>query len=119
LCASLGEKDSETLFAIGSMGGDVQPQIHAQLMMRVIDFGEDLQRAIDRPRWVVPMTIYERPTKIYTEFEPTKSITGKGLEVVQTEGLSPLFGHAQAIYRKENGLFGAADPRGDGSSVGF
>jgi gamma-glutamyltranspeptidase len=119
LCASIGEKDDEMLFAIGSMGGDVQPQIHAQLMTQIIDFKEDLQHAIDRPRWVVPMTIYESPSKIYTEFEPSRSLRTNGLEVIQSNCLSSLFGHAQAIYRKENGLFGAADPRGDGASVGF
>jgi len=119
LCASLGEKDDETLFAIGSMGGDVQPQIHIQLMTQVIDFNVDLQCAIDRPRWIVPMTIYERPSKIYSEFGPSRSMSTNGLEVVQSDGLSSLFGHAQAIYRKENGLFGAADPRGDGATVGF
>ncbi|MGI0090334.1 MAG: gamma-glutamyltransferase family protein [Nitrososphaerales archaeon] len=31
LCTSLGERDGQTLFAIGSMGGDVQPQVHGQL----------------------------------------------------------------------------------------
>lgn len=118
LCASLAEADSgETLFAIGSMGGDVQPQIHIQLMTQVLDFGVDLQRAVDRPRWAIPMTIYEKPSRLILE---SKEYHGfEGLATVRLDGLSSLCGHAQAIYRTDEGLFGAADPRGDGASVGF
>ncbi|MDA4111286.1 MAG: gamma-glutamyltransferase family protein [Thaumarchaeota archaeon] len=120
LCASLGEKDGETNFAVGTMGGDVQPQINVQLMTQLIDFNKDLQRAIDQPRWIIPMTIYERPTTIYCEFEPYDALTLSGrLRVERLGGLSSMAGHAQAVYRTQDGLFGAADPRGDGASVGF
>ena len=118
LCASVGEKDGETLFAIGSMGGDVQPQIHVQLMTQILDFGVDLQRAIDRPRWIIPTTIYEDPKELCTETS-TFSFTPENLAIVPLGGFSSKCGHAQAIYRTEEGLFGAADPRGDGASVGF
>jgi gamma-glutamyltranspeptidase len=120
LCASLGERDGETLFAIGSMGGDVQPQIQAQLMTQVLDFNVDLQRAVDRPRWIIPMTIYEPPSVIYSEPGALGS-SGPyaGLGVVPLEGLSSMCGHAQVVYRTKAGLFGAADPRGDGAAVGF
>lgn len=122
LCASLGERDGETLFAIGSMGGDVQPQIHVQLMSQVIDFGMDLQRAIDNPRWIIPATIYETPSNIYAEADlsPVKQgAQSRRLGLVLLNGISSICGHAQAIYRSDGNLFGAADPRGDGASVGF
>lgn len=122
LCASLGERDGETLFAIGSMGGDVQPQIQVQLMTQVIDFGIDIQRAIDRPRWIVPATIYETPSNVFTEAESpviNKVASSIGLSAGSLNGLSSLCGHAQAILRSPEGLFGSADPRGDGASVGF
>ena len=120
LCASLGERDGETLFAIGSMGGDVQPQIHVQLMTKVLDFGVDLQRAIDEPRWIIPMTIYDRPSVIYLEQPSMKTLESRnGLRTLSLNGVSSLCGHAQAVYRTSTGLFGAADPRGDGASVGF
>jgi gamma-glutamyltranspeptidase len=117
LCASLGEKDGETLFVLGSMGGDVQPQIHVQLMTQILDFGVDLQRAIDEPRWIIPMTIYEKPSKIWSERKASGN--WNGLDIASLGGPSSLCGHAQAIYRTTEGLFGAADPRGDGASVGF
>lgn len=120
LCASLGEKNGETLFAIGSMGGDVQPQIHVQLMTQILDFGVDLQRAIDERRWIMPATIYETPSKICVEggdIFPSKK--WRNMEVVSLGGRSSLCGHSQAIYRTAEGLFGGADPRGDGAAVGF
>src|SRR2546421_931987 len=37
--------------ALGSMGGDGQPQIHVQLLSAMIDFGLNPQQAIAAPRW--------------------------------------------------------------------
>lgn len=37
--------------ALGSMGGDAQPQIHVQLLSAMIDFGLNAQQAISAPRW--------------------------------------------------------------------
>src|SRR5205085_5860043 len=37
--------------ALGSMGGDTQPQIHVQLLSAMIDFGLNVQQAIAAPRW--------------------------------------------------------------------
>ncbi len=122
LCASLGVQDGETLFAIGSMGGDVQPQIHVQLMTQLLDFHSDLQRAIDNPRWIIPMTIYDQPSTVYREFDQAivkDAAVKRNLRFETLGGLSSLCGHAQAIFRNSDGLFGAADPRGDGASVGF
>ncbi len=62
LCASLGERDGETLFALGTMGGDVQPQVHVQLLTEILDYGIELQEAISAPRWIIPGTIYEQPS---------------------------------------------------------
>jgi gamma-glutamyltranspeptidase/glutathione hydrolase len=37
--------------AVGTMGGDAQPQIHAQLLTAMLDFGLNPQQAIAAPRW--------------------------------------------------------------------
>ena len=127
LCASLGESESgRTLFSLGCMGGDIQPQVHVELMTKILDYGIDPQKAIDSPRWVIPFSIYEKPSVIY--FEPCidesvpqteQIVRAKGLSLERFEALSSLTGHAQAIQFGEGFMKGAADPRGDGTATGF
>ena len=127
LCASFGESESgRTLFSLGCMGGDIQPQVHVQLMTKILDYRIDLQKAIDSPRWVIPFSIYEKPSVIY--FEPgidvvtsqkENIVRAKGLALEKFDSLSSLTGHAQAIQFGEDLLKGAADPRGDGAAIGF
>lgn len=128
LCASLGETESgETKFAIGCMGGDIQPQVHVQLMTKVLDYGIDPQKAVDWPRWIIPCTIYERPSTMYFEPGLESSLTRLKSSIMSRYGLSieefgtfsSSTGHAQMIQFNRQSLAGAADPRGDGAVVGF
>jgi gamma-glutamyltranspeptidase/glutathione hydrolase len=125
LCASLGETQSgRTLFSLGCMGGDIQPQVHVQLMTKMLDYGIDPQKAIDLPRWIIPFTIYERPSDLclepgLEEKMAKKIVKTKQLSLKTFGSLSSLTGHAQAIQFGEGFLKGAADPRGDGTAIGF
>jgi gamma-glutamyltranspeptidase/glutathione hydrolase len=123
LCASVGTKDENTLFALGSMGGDVQPQVHVQLITKLIDFKMDVQLAINHPRWVALGTIYEEQQRLSVEDELKSLIPqleSKGYKVSALESLSSITGHAQAIVYNEYGaMMGGADPRGDGMAIGF
>ena len=40
----------EPFLSFGVMGGDTQPQMHAQIVMNLVDFGMNLQEAGDAPR---------------------------------------------------------------------
>jgi gamma-glutamyltranspeptidase/glutathione hydrolase len=44
-------KGGEPFVAFGVMGGAMQPQGHAQIVMNLVDFGMDLQEAGDAPRF--------------------------------------------------------------------
>jgi gamma-glutamyltranspeptidase/glutathione hydrolase len=43
-------KDGKPFVSFGLMGGSVQPQGHAQIVMNIVDFGMNLQEAGDAPR---------------------------------------------------------------------
>lgn len=44
-------KDGKPLMSFGVMGGDMQPQGHAQIVVNMIDFGMDVQQAGDAARF--------------------------------------------------------------------
>ncbi len=46
-------KDGEALMSFGVMGGPMQPQGHAQIMIRMFDYGQNPQTACDAPRWLL------------------------------------------------------------------
>jgi gamma-glutamyltranspeptidase len=115
LCACLGERNGRTLFSLGTMGGDIQPQIHVQLLTKILDFKNDLQEAVSAPRWFIPGTIYEPLEIIFYEASSMMPNTTSGLKHSHLEGLTSHAGHAQAILFQEVGLSGAADPRCAGS----
>ena len=91
---------------LGSMGGDVQPQVNVQVLCRHLDRGLSLADAIRAPRFAYPASIYGS-APLYRE---------AGAKV---EGARPLrndrsmFGHAQGISVGEEVEVGV-DPRGDG-----
>jgi gamma-glutamyltranspeptidase len=52
LIASMAERDGRLWAVFGSMGSDGQPQIQAQLYVAMIDFGLDIQEALEMPRFL-------------------------------------------------------------------
>ena len=137
-------RDGRPQMAIGTMGGDAQPQIHVQLLTAMLDFGLNPQQAIAAPRW--------QSGRAYLA-DPSKALAGQRgvdehldpaiVEVVEMENRFPAdipaqlralghhihtlgpwedaMGHAQAIaLLPESQLFaGAADPRCDGLAMGY
>ncbi|HEX5147715.1 MAG TPA: gamma-glutamyltransferase family protein, partial [Candidatus Limnocylindrales bacterium] len=52
----------------GSMGGDAQPQVHAQLVSAVVDGGLDVRTAVAVPRWFVePAEHFAPPDQVWLE----------------------------------------------------
>src|SRR5256885_1493641 len=52
LIASLALKDGRLWQVLGCMGADGQPQIHLQSYVGLVDFGFDIQQALEMPRWL-------------------------------------------------------------------
>ncbi len=117
LCACMVERDKEYEFSIGTMGGDIQPQIHLSMLLNLIRKGMSPQESIDSPRLNFNGSIYEAPSSLF--FESAELLTKEMLPMFTEKKYSGRFssahGHCQIIKRSENGvLIGGADPRGDG-----
>lgn len=121
LCAAMAEKDGDFRFSLGTMGGDVQPQIHVQLIRSLIDKGLDPQLSLDAPRWVFPGTIYEESGKLMAEvplYDKLRDYDLQGLPILPLEHHSSQTGHAQITLRTGDGVvIGGSDPRGDGVAI--
>jgi gamma-glutamyltranspeptidase/glutathione hydrolase len=102
----------------GVMGGHYQAMGHAHFVSKVLDYGLDLQSAIDLPR------LFPHPISGLVEMErPLRErygaeLTRRGFAVGSPP--APL-GGAQAIWIDwEHGtLLGGSDPRKDGCALGY
>lgn len=116
---------------LGTMGGDAQPQVLLQLLVRMLALRQQPGQAVAAPRWVLsrePTTAFdtwsaEGPPLVRVEHgAPSAWAAGlrdRGYEVVESPEGDQIFGHAQAIRLTADGMLaGAADPRsGDGAVV--
>jgi gamma-glutamyltranspeptidase/glutathione hydrolase len=113
---ALAYRDGRPVLSFGVMGGSYQPLGHACVISNWLDFGMDIQEAIDAPRFHVEnaMLFVERPVLQATR----QALLRLGHQVVEAE--TPI-GGAQMIYIDwvQNVLHGASDPRKDGCALGF
>jgi gamma-glutamyltranspeptidase/glutathione hydrolase len=121
-------KDGEPLISFGLMGGAMQPQGHAQIIVNMIDFGMNLQEAGDAAR--VNHVGSSSPTgSIMTDggvvhLESTfdaktrAALEAMGHSLGESDGG---FGGYQAImWDKEQGVYyGASEVRKDGQAAGY
>jgi gamma-glutamyltranspeptidase / glutathione hydrolase len=95
-------RDGQPWLVVGSMGGDAQPQIHAQVVSAAVDGGLDVASAVAMPRWFVES---ERPLAPPTTVraEPRfragllRGLEGLGHEVTRTAPFDSLLGHCHGI----------------------
>jgi gamma-glutamyltranspeptidase/glutathione hydrolase len=125
LIPGLLTRDGRPYLAFGSMGGEGQPQSQAALVTRVVDFGYDVQQAIEAPRWLMGRTWGTRSRNMSLEGripdEVVRELKRRGQPVQMVTDWNDNMGHANVIrVDREQGLLeGGADPRGDGAALGF
>ena len=121
-------KDGLPWVSFGLMGGAMQPQGHAQIVINLIDFKMNLQEAGDAPR--IRHSSDEQPTggkmmdggKVYLEsgfdYESIRRLMKFGHEVGFDLGS---FGGYQAIQvdKKNKVFYGASESRKDGNAAGY
>ncbi len=115
-------RDGQPWVIVGSMGGDAQPQIHAQVVSALVDGGADVASAVAGPRWFVePAEHYAPPDTV--RIEPRfgsaflAGLVELGHPVRPTEAFDGALGHCHAIEVVAGGplaggsLAAATDPR--------
>jgi gamma-glutamyltranspeptidase len=110
----------------GSMGGDAQPQIHAQVVSALVDGGLDIATAVGAPRWFVDGDEhFAPPVDVRAERRYPAAVLDQleamGHPVTRTIPFNGVLGHAHAIELVDGGpaaadgsLAAATDPRSAG-----
>jgi gamma-glutamyltranspeptidase/glutathione hydrolase len=124
-------KDGKPWISFGVMGGDMQPQGHAQIVVNIIDFGMTLQQAGDAPRIhhdgsTEPAGMVKSMTdggEVHLEpgfaEDTLHELAARGHTIKPTHPWT--FGGYQAIMRDPvTGIYcGASESRKDGHAAGY
>ena len=100
----------------GVMGGAMQAQGHVQMLLNMLVFGMDVQKAIDVARFR-----HLNGLQVALESPITDDVRAalKALGHEITDERRTQFGGAQAIVRLLQGYVGGSDPRKDGLAIGY
>ena len=113
---ALAMRNGRCDMSFGVMGAHYQPMGHVQIILNMLDYGMDVQQAIDAPRFFFEgeKTDVERGTPAATIDE----LKARGHDVVTAS--SP-WGGAQTIKIDWNRgvLIGGSEPRKDGCALGY
>jgi gamma-glutamyltranspeptidase/glutathione hydrolase len=113
---SLATKGGRAVMPFGVMGGQYQPVGQSHLLTNMLDYGCDVQEAIDMPRGLHYEGVYQLEDGVPADIvEGLKKLGHKTTSVV-----APL-GGAQAIWIDwdKGTLTGGSDPRKDGCALGY
>jgi len=110
------------IFATASGGAD--PQVHPALLTRLLDLDQNVQQAIEAPRWRYEPVGNEMGTLSIEGRVPDSVLRGLrelGHHIQVVADWSELMGQAQGIVvdRERSIMAGGADPRGDGQAIGW
>jgi len=104
----------------GIMGGANQPLAHAQFVSNVVDYGMNIQEALETARFTVSE---ERGCVIVIESrvppEVQRKLSSMGHKLNVRREYSTAMGRGQAVLHdsKVKVNYGASDPRADGAAV--
>jgi gamma-glutamyltranspeptidase/glutathione hydrolase len=121
-------KDGKPWLSFGVMGGSMQPQAHAQIVVNLVDFGMNLQEAGDAAR--MRHTGSSQPTDevmsdggtVYLESGIPQSVrdelTRRGHRIATEPG--DYGGYQAILWNEEQGVYyGASESRKDGHAAGY
>jgi len=111
-------KDGAPFLSFGVMGGQYQACGHAHLLTNIIDYGMDVQAAIDFPRMFFDLENHALQAERLVPPSTLDGLRALGHEVTSAPG--PI-GGAQAIMidKARHLLTAGSDPRKDGHAAGY
>ena len=127
---ALAMRDGKPLLPFGTPGGDVQPQSMVQMFLNVMEFGMDVQQAVEAPRfstWSFPNSFWPHayhPGLIGVEGRMDRNVvaelSSRGHRVEVWDDFTPRMGCLCGVKadHERGGLSGGADPRRDGYAMG-
>lgn len=121
-------KDGLPWMSFGVMGGSMQPQGHAQIVINMIDFGMNLQEAGDAPRIRHDGSSQPTGSKMTDggvvnlesglPYQSIRELVRRGHHVTYSVG--GYGGYQAIVWDKENGVYyGASESRKDGQAAGY
>jgi gamma-glutamyltranspeptidase/glutathione hydrolase len=111
-------KDGAPVMSFGVMGGNMQPQGHTQVLVRIADYGQSPQAACDGPRFRFVQGMDVSVEEGRFPAATLEALQRRGHRIVTLDDYNQ-FGSAQLIWRLDGGYFTASDPRRDGQAAGF
>ena len=127
---ALAMRDGRVMMPFGTPGGDVQPQSMVQLFLNVVEFGMDVQQAVEAPRfstWSFPNSFWPHaynPGLVGVEgrigSQVADGLSRMGHKVEVWDDFTPRMGCLCAVQADPHtgGRSGGADPRRDGYAMG-
>ena len=112
----------DTHIGFGIMGGSNQPLAHAQFVSNFVDYGMNIQAAVEAPRFTIAGTAEPIGCRLLIESrvkpDVVEELRKKGHNLVVRKEYSSAMGRGQVVlHNSTNGVnFGASDPRADGSA---
>ncbi len=102
----------------GIMGGPNQPLAHAQFVSNLVDYGMNIQAAVEAPRFTVAHNSVSCDIVIESRVKPEvlQALRDKGHNLTARKEYTALMGRGQAVmHNSKSGMNSAAsDPRADG-----
>ena len=112
-------RDEQPLMSFGVMGGPMQPQGHAQMVIRICDYAQNPQSASDAPRWqVMDGNRVALEPGVADDVKNELANRGHRLHDDKAHGIFSM-GGAQLIYATADGYIAGSDHRKDGMAAGF
>jgi gamma-glutamyltranspeptidase/glutathione hydrolase len=104
----------------GIMGGANQPLAHAQFVSNLVDYGMNIQGALEAPRFTVTSGQVSCDILIESRVAPEviQALRQKGHNLIVRQEYTSLMGRGQAVMHnsKTSMNWAASDPRADGSA---